>query len=149
MLKNLTNNDIQQILDYFYKQKHENSFEFTLGNTTDILISAPHAVNQTRNEKEKFAEPYTAVIAKLLNKYYGYSIICKTKNIGDDANYDETSSYKDFLLKYCQKYKPILVIDLHGLAKNRDCTINLCTDFGKTLQDDTEMLGEVIEALKT
>ena len=148
MLKSISNEKVQEIMDYFNKTKHEDSFEFTLGSITDFIISTPHSVLQTREGKEKLAEPYTGVIAKLLNSYYGYSILCKTKNCDDDANYDEKSSYKEFLYNYCKKYKPILVIDLHGLSKKRECTINLGTNYGQTLFDDTELLGDIIQSFR-
>ncbi len=147
MLKSLSKNYVNELLNYF-SVEHENSYEFEEGDITDIIFSAPHSVSQTRNGKIKCAEPYTGVIAKILHKNYGYSVLYKTKNCGDDANYDEKSPYKNKLYAICRKYKPILVIDLHGLSKKRDCIINLGTNFGNTLQDDTETLNELIHCLR-
>lgn len=145
MLKNLSVEKINNIIDDLKNMKN-NSFEFIKGNHTDFIISAPHAVTHTINGEEKNPEPYTAVIAKLLNEYYGYSILCKTKNCNDDANYEENSPYKEFLCSLCEEYKPILVLDLHEINKQSETIINLGTDFGKTLQDDTEMLSEFFHA---
>ena len=93
-------------------------FEISLGNKK-ILISAPHAVDQTRNNAIKFAEKETAVIAKALNKL-GYPTIIKTKNLNNDANYDlETdSTYKQKLLKFCKENDIVFVLDLHQLSSN-------------------------------
>ena len=147
MLKSLSKNYVTELLNYF-NVEHDSSYEFEEGDITDIIFSAPHPVSQTRNGKIKFPEPYSGVLAKILHNNYGYSVIYKTKNCGDDANYDEKSPYKNKLYAICRKYKPILVIDLHGLSKKRDCVINLGTNFGSTLQDDTETLTELIHCLK-
>lgn len=126
----------------------DNSFEFEKGRFTDVIISAPHTANQRREGKLKYMEPYSGVVAKLLNKYYGYTILYKSKDCNDDANYDKTSPYKEFLYEKCKKFKPLIVLDLHCLSKEKDCQINLGTNYGATLNDDTEILNDLIFNLK-
>ena len=97
-----------------------------LDGTKKILISAPHAVEQTREGKIKYAEPQTAVLAKKLN-LLGYPAIIKTKNVGDDANYDLENPYKTELLKYCAAHNIMFLIDLHQLSYKREMDFCLGT----------------------
>ncbi len=147
MLKKLAKGELNEIIDIIIRGT-DNSFEYEQGDITDILISAPHAANQTREGKIKYSERFTGVIAKILHKYYGYSIIYKTKNCGDDANYDEESSYKDFLFKKCKEFKPLIVLDLHGLSKNRAAQINIGTNFGNSVFQDNEIITCLINCFK-
>lgn len=147
MLKKLAKGELNEIIDIIIRGT-DNSFEYEQGDITDILISAPHAANQTREGKIKYSERFTGVIAKILHKYYGYSIIYKTKNCGDDANYDEESPYKDFLFKKCKEFKPLIVLDLHGLSKNRAAQINIGTNFGNSVFQDNEIITCLINCFK-
>ena len=81
-----------------------------------ILISAPHAVYQLRNGNLKLPEPETALIALLLNKM-GYPCIIKTTNENDDANYDESSNYKDKIQDICNSQDIKFILDLHQINK--------------------------------
>lgn len=147
MLKKLAKGELNEILEIVTKGT-DNSFEYKQGKITDILISAPHSANQTREGKIKYAERYTGVIANILHKYFGYSILYKTKNCGDDANYDEKSSYKDFLYEKCRQFKPLVVLDLHGLSKNREAQVNIGTNFGESVFQDNEIITCLIDCLK-
>lgn len=89
-----------------------------------ILFSAPHAVEQTRDGKIKFAEKETADIARILNKM-GYPCIIKTENQGDDANFDLESEYKADLVEFIKENHIEGVIDLHQLSPLRDQLICL------------------------
>lgn len=81
-----------------------------------ILISAPHAVYQLRNGNLKFPEPETALVALLLNRM-GYPCIIKTTNENDDANYDESSNYKDKIQDICNSQDIKFILDLHQINK--------------------------------
>ena len=144
---NIKRKEINNLLTYI-QNGTDNSFEYEEGYIKNIIISAPHSAPQTRNGKIKLPESFTGVIAKILNKYFGYSIIYKTKNCDDDANYDENSSYKDFLIEQYKKQKPFIVLDLHGLSKNRDVQINIGTGYGFSPFDDSEIVTEFIYKLK-
>lgn len=109
MLKNLTKNQIE-ILQEGFKNEGESSYEFILGNRSDVIISAPHSCSFTKEGKNMPAECNSGVIAKLLNKYFGYSILCKTKNCGDDANSDEKSDYKISLPRFAENTHRLLCL---------------------------------------
>lgn len=110
----------------FFLESHNHSFEIIDGDFP-IMISAPHSVSQTRNNKIKVAEPSTGVLAKMLHDELNCPIIYKTKNCDDDANYDKKSPYKDALLEYIRKHQIMFLIDLHQLSPTRDIIIDLGT----------------------
>ncbi len=136
MLKELTNKQIENEMDFFYKVKRTKPFVYNEGNKTDIIISVSSALQ----EKDNLAH----LVSRLLNKYYGYSILCNISKNNEDT------SFKEKMAELCEKDKPIIVIDLTSLAnvKNSDYAINLCTNLGRTLHDDTEILEEVISSFK-
>ncbi len=111
----------------FEELKNSQKNHVILGGTKNILISAPHAVEQLRNEKIKYAEPETALIALYLNSL-GYPCIIKTKNENDDANFDEKSAYRDNLIKYCKNNNIEFVLDLHQLSPERE--LDFCISTG-------------------
>lgn len=100
-----------------------------------VLVSAPHCVEQWRNGAVKFAEPQTGVLAELLHAEWGCPIIRKCANLGDDANYDPVSDYKDALVDYVRRNDIRFVMDLHQMACEREILINFGTGNGKNLSD--------------
>lgn len=91
-----------------------------------VMFSAPHAVEQTRDGKIKYAETETGEIARTLNAM-GYPCIIKTQNLGDDANFDLESDYKKVLVEFVRTNGIEAVIDLHELSPNREQAICLGT----------------------
>lgn len=119
---------------YFGTEK-ESSFELLSGKGK-IIVSSPHSVEQTRLGKKKFAEPQTGALAKLLHDKLGIPVIYKTKNCGDDANFDERSSYKDAIVEYIKENKIEYMIDLHQLAPSRDVMIDIGTGKMKNVKNE-------------
>lgn len=110
---------------YFLKE-HEESHMLLSGNRT-IMISAPHSVFQTRNDKLKSAERETGVLALMLHDELDCPVIVKTKNCNDDANFDAKSPYKDDLVKYIKSNGIKFLIDLHQLSPKRDIIFDVGT----------------------
>lgn len=110
----------------YFSENHENSYELLSG-TGPVMISAPHSVEQTRNGNIKYAEPQTGALAKMLHEELGCPVIYKTSNKGDDANFDEESSYKNALIEYVKNNNILFVLDLHQLAPYRDVIIDIGT----------------------
>lgn len=92
-----------------------------------VMLSAPHAVEQTREGRIKYAEPHTGVLALQVHKALGCPCIYKTANCGDDANYDEHSPYKKALQEYVVSHGIKFLIDLHQLSPTRDVQVCLGT----------------------
>ena len=102
-----------------------------------VMFSAPHAVEQTRDGKIKYAEQDTGEIARFVNKL-GYPCIIKTENLNDDANYDLNCKYKSDLQKYIKDNNIVALIDLHELSPLREQLICL----GTGGEDDINLLIE-------
>lgn len=113
----------------------------------NILISAPHGVEQTRNGKSKVYEPGSVTTGLYLQKQTGSFFIAKTKNNNDDANYDEQSSYKDSIKDLIRADKIKYIIDLHGLAETRECEINLGISGGKNVSNNIELFNDLSTSL--
>ena len=129
--------DIEAYKKYeqYFETEKENSFELLAGKGK-IIVSAPHSVEQTRKGKKKYAEPQTGVMAKMLHEKLGIPVIYKTKNCGDDANFDAVSPYKDALAEYIKNNKIEFMLDLHQLAPSRDMMIDIGTGKQKNVKDE-------------
>ncbi len=120
--------------EHFFIESHNHSFEIINGELP-IMISAPHSVSQTRNNKIKVAEPATGILAKMLHDELNCPIIYKTMNCHDDANYDKKSPYKDALLEYINNHHIMFLIDLHQLSPTRDIIIDIGTGGFKNINN--------------
>ena len=120
-------------LAYFISQEERPSFRLLEGQG-QVLISAPHSVEQTRKGKIKYGEYQTGILAGLLHDKLDCPIIVKTHNCHDDANFDEQSPYKESLCQYVIDNGIKYVIDLHQLAPQRTENIDLGTGHGKNIK---------------
>ncbi len=109
----------------------------------NILISAPHGVSQVRLGKYKHCEIGSLATALYLQSETNCHLIAKTKNNNDDANFDENSKYKDSIKKLIQEKNIQYLIDIHGLAANRDCDINLGTHIGKNIKNNLDLFNKL------
>lgn len=115
----------------------------------NILISAPHGVSQVRLGKHKNSEIGSLATALYLKETTGSSLIVKTKNNDDDANFDINSEYKNSIRKLAKSKKINYILDIHGLAENRQCDVNLGTHLGKNIENNVNLLLELATELKT
>ena len=138
-------NTLKNFYEKFYNNSgNENSFELFKGQEKNVMFSCPHAVSQTREGKEKVADINTGPLGMSLNSL-GYSVLIKTQNCNDDANYDIKSEYKDFLSKYIKENNIKYLIDLHGMSKKRDVLISLGTCFGVNSDKSLELTHQFIK----
>ena len=133
----------QEYLDYFQSDDHPESFVLEDG-TGKVMISAPHSVEQLREGRIKYAEPQTGVLAKMLREELNCPIICKTRNCGDDANYDEHSLYREALRDYIQQNQIRYLLDLHQMAPERAEKIDLGTGRGVNTYPDP-IITEIVK----
>ena len=115
-----------------------------------ILLSAPHAVNQTRDGKIKFADKMTGSMVELLCKETGAYGIIRTYNMQDDPSADNTGHgllYKKAILELMER-KPIrCLIDLHGCRDNSAFDMDIGTNQGKNTQGNQELISWVRDQL--
>ncbi|MGN0070366.1 MAG: hypothetical protein ACI361_00830 [Atopobiaceae bacterium] len=94
-----------------------------------VLVSAPHAVTQTREGADKRAEILTGALALWLHETCGVHIFCRAKADGHDPNFDafEENSYQQELVRYCQEHHVSCVVDLHGASAEHAFGIDIGT----------------------
>ena len=114
--------------DNFYNGSGKTAFNIEEGRIP-IMVSAPHAINQFRDGKVKYADMYTGGIAKYLHEKTGCHVIYSCMYTESDPNYDEfeVNKYQHELLEYVNKHNIILLIDIHGAAKERDYAVEMGT----------------------
>ncbi len=124
------NNEFKDIL-YSYKEKppyYQGSYFKVFKGSNDILVSAPHAGRHIRNKKNKIREYGTSKIATLLNHYKDVHIIYTNTDYNEDANYNENTEYKTYLLKYIKENNIKHFIDIHGMENTNAHTIEIGSD---------------------
>lgn len=92
-----------------------------------IMISAPHAVNHTREGQLKYADKFTGAFALLLHNITGCHIIYSARQCSYDPNYDTSNAYQLFLQEYIEQHHIEVLIDLHGAKEERDYAIEIGT----------------------
>lgn len=131
----------------FLAEHQEEPFYYELGKS-HILLSAPHAVSQVRLGKPKYAEPGTVSAALILAKRLNASYIVRTKNNEDDPNFDQQSPYRE-KIKYMLSVKGVkYLLDIHGLAKHRECDINLGIHLGENIKSNAPLFNKLEQSLK-
>lgn len=139
---------LSQSYEPFYNPKQDaKSFILLNGEIGDVIFSCPHAVGQIRKGKAKLADINTGPLGFALNSL-GYTVLIKTKNCNDDANYDLKAPYKVFLSDYVKKKNIKYLIDLHGMSKKRNVLICLGTSFGCYSDKSLELTNQFIKIAK-
>ncbi|NCB06180.1 MAG: hypothetical protein EOM69_11775 [Clostridia bacterium] len=105
------------------------------------MLSAPHAVLQTRGGVIKCAERYTGMLCRLLHDSAACPVIYKTRHLGDDANHDRVSDYRDALCKYIRQNHIHYLIDLHQMKPERPMDVCLCTGKRRNLFGKQELVS--------
>ena len=114
--------------DNYYNGSGKTAFNIEEG-SIPIMVSAPHAINQFRDGKVKYADMYTGGIAKYLHEKTGCHVIYSCMYTESDPNYDEfeVNKYQQELLEYVNKHNIILLLDIHGAAKEREYAVEMGT----------------------
>lgn len=121
-----------EALRYFSDGTHPQSF-VVLAGQGPVLLSAPHAVLQTRSGRLKAAERYTGMLCLMLNRRYGVPCIYKSRHLMDDANHDFTSPYRDEVCRLIHEEGLRCVLDLHQLRPDRSMALCIGTGRGRHL----------------
>ena len=112
--------NFKEEINILEEQVLNESFTILKGNVP-ILFSAPHTMIQEREDGSvKLNEPYTKAIALYLNKYLNVFSVIKNEDTGIDSNRDNYDDYNVELRRLIKDNNIRLVIDLHGLSRNRE-----------------------------
>lgn len=131
-----------------FLQEYKNQDHVIFSGENNVLISAPHGVTQLRLGRLKVPEIGALAIALCLKKETDSFFIAKTKYNNDDANFDETSLYKDSIKRLIKQHNIKYIIDIHGLAQSRDCDVNLGTHLGDNVKTDLRAFDLLNKMLK-
>ncbi len=138
----MTEQQIDRELAFFTSEEHTASFELLPG-AGRVMLSAPHAVLQTRNGRIKCAERFTGMLCRLAHARTGCPVIYKTRHLQDDANYDPQSDYRDELCRYIRESGVSLLLDLHQLAPARPMALCIGTGRGAHLLGRDELTEDI------
>jgi hypothetical protein len=141
-----------EIEQNFIKELYDNEangYKIEKGNGK-IMLSSPHSVSQIRNGKTKIGEYRTGLIVKEINRINNNSVIYKTKNLNDDANYDSKCKFKNRLLEYLNSNKDIkMIIDLHISSDKKEYDIDIGTGNGNNICHRQDVLELMVNKLKS
>ncbi|MFG6120064.1 hypothetical protein [Thalassobacillus sp. B23F22_16] len=145
----ITNEQIQSIEKRFINQNlAEETHFYQHSGTVPIIVSAPHSVPQLRKGNLKQGEYRTGVLAIQLHEDLGCFSMYKTRNNGDDANFDETCEYKEALIETIKHNQIELLIDLHIMSPKREADIELGTGHGENISYNTYLIERCINSFK-
>ena len=115
-----------------YNGSGDCAFQIEKGSVS-VMISAPHAVNGFREGKTKWADLFTGGIARYLHEVMGCHVIYSCKYTESDPNYDPPgmNKYHDELVKYLERHKVFLLMDIHGSTKAREYAVEMGTAPGR------------------
>ena len=119
-----------EALRYFSDATHPQSF-VTLAGRGPVLVSAPHAVLQTRSGRLKAAERYTGMLCLMLNRRHDVPGIYKARHLMDDANHDPSSPYRNEVCRLIREGGIRCVLDLHQLRPDRSMALCIGTGRGR------------------
>lgn len=100
---------------------------------SNVMLSAPHSVNQIRKGNIKYAEAYTGSMTEYLSDAHLVCSITKALNENDDANFDDISKYRDEAVKLIKENGIKFLIDIHGASESRDFDMEIGTARGKNI----------------
>lgn len=122
-----------------YKHSKENYktydyFKIDKG-SNNIILSAPHAYKHFRNNKIKVNENNTSKIVKILGILTNSHVIYTYKDSNNDPNYDMDSEYKKELSKYIKNNNIKYLIEIHGLNKDSDISLEIGSNSYKNVDE--------------
>lgn len=125
------------------------NFKIIYGNLP-ILLSAPHAVRQSRNGQIKGADTLTGPIVELLCERTGANGIIRTFNLQDDPNSENARyglEYKKAILGLVEQKDISCMFDIHGCGDNHLFDIDIGTNNGININGANNFLDTIYEKL--
>lgn len=97
-----------------------------------VVFSAPHGAVHTRHGGPKEEEEFTAAMVCLVAELAGAHALYARRRLPTDPNWERGVPYKGWLREIVARHKIELVLDLHGMAPERDLGIALGTLRGES-----------------
>lgn len=109
-----------------------------------VILSAPHAVNQIRDDDVREAEQFTGALTRYLSTSTGsYGIFQMFTHA--DPNDDKDHYYKNAILNLVNAHDIKLLIDIHSSTFKDDCDIDIVTNKRQTLCGQDFLINQLYE----
>ena len=115
-----------------------------------VILSAPHAVKQWRNNKIKDSEYLTGPLVEYLSMLTGCYSIIREYNMMDDPNFDFDGiglEYKKEIVDLIKKYQIKLLIDIHGCSNKYHFDFDIGTNNGININNQVSELIMIARGL--
>lgn len=141
---------INNLEDQYKKNEYNGSSNLykIRGFKSNVMLSAPHSVNQIRKGNIKYAEVYTGSMTEYLSENLSVCSIIKTLNDNDDANFDDNSKYRNEAVKLVERNEIKFLIDIHGASESRDFDIEIGTARGKNINYNDDIVEICLKLAK-
>ncbi|WP_461205533.1 hypothetical protein [Clostridium sp. DL1XJH146] len=138
--------DYKTIEDYFINEVDNTSVGHVIEKgKASIILTSPHSVSHIREGINKIGEYRTGLIVKQLGEMSNCHIAYKTRNMNDDANYDQESIFKKDLVRYIKTNNIKLLIDFHLSKPNRKFSIDIGTGKKANIENREDILNIFIK----
>ncbi len=115
-----------------------------LSGNVPVLLSAPHAVNQIREDDVRDAEKYTGALVRYLsNTTNSYAIFQLFTHA--DPNTDVENDYKNAVINLINTYGIKLLLDIHSSTFKDDTDIDIVTNSRQTLHGYDSLIDKLKE----
>ncbi len=114
-----------------------------LSGKISVLLSAPHSVNQLRNEEVRDAEKFTGGLVRYLSNSTGSYAIFEMFTHAD-PDYDEKHYYKDAIINLVKQNNIKLLIDIHSSIQSRPYDVDVAINGGINIQNNKELPDKLI-----
>ena len=110
-----------------------------------ILLSAPHGATHTRGGQPKEEEEFTAAMACLVADLTGSNALYTRRKSPTDPNWERAVPYKQRMRRLVEEKRVEFVLDLHGMAPERELGIALGTMRGESCPKHRDAIVGVLE----
>ncbi len=114
--------------------------------SNEVLLTAPHTMEQVLETGIKLSEPYTKAIALYVAGELGINAFVKVRDTFIDANKDEYEKFKTEQRRIINNKGILLSLDIHGASQDRDFDIELGTV--NNLSADYSTINELKETFQ-
>ncbi len=139
----MTREEFNRLESFFIEEVGDpKGFEIIDG-SKKFILSAPHSVPQLRNGRIKLPEYRTGIMAIELSKRLSCPVIYKTRNLDDDANFDEVHPYREALKNYIVENNIEFLIDLHISRPDRDYDVDIGSGNGVNIFGRDDLVEKI------
>jgi len=115
-----------------------------ISGSVPVLLSAPHSVNQIRDDDVRDAEKYTGGLVRFLSSATNSFAIFQLFTHAD-PNSDNENNYKNGIINLINEYNIKCLLDIHSSTFKDDTDIDIVTNNRQTLRGNDELINKLEE----